>query len=184
MERGSPGLNLKRSRATKDIAAVKERLYLSDAAMAQIADQNDKLLKKGFDSCVKRQRSFMDGSAGASYVIEQVRDLVSGQKFPERISRVMARPEGEGDVHVIVVHEYETHAEAFEASRICFGAVKDGVPGSSLGFSYVESDRFEAKDYLGFVDVLPRPGRALGAGSARPAPGRLHAFPGTGTPER
>ena len=73
---------MKRSLTAKDIEAVKECLYLSDAAMAQIADQNGKLLKKGFDSWVKRQRSFMDGPAGASYVIEQVRDLVSGQKFP------------------------------------------------------------------------------------------------------
>ena len=97
----------------------------------------------------------MDGSAAAPEVIAQIRGFVSGLRFPERISRVMARPEGEGAVHVIVVHEYETHAEAFEASRICFGAVEDGVPGSRLGFSYVKSERFAAEDYLGFLDVLP-----------------------------
>lgn len=155
MERGSPGLNLKRRQAAKDTEAAKEYLYLSDATMAQIADQNDKLLKKGFDSWLERQRSFMDGSAGAPEEIAQIRGLASVLNFPERISRVMARPEGEGAVHVIVVHEYETHGEAFEASRICFGAVEDGVPGSRLGFSYVKSEQFEAKDYLGFVDVLP-----------------------------
>ena len=153
MERGSPGLNLKRRQATKDIAAAEECLYLSDATMAQIADQNGKLLKKGFDSWVKEQRSFMDGSAGASEEIAQIRSSVSGLNFPERISRVMARPEGDGAVHVIVVHEYETHGEAFEASKICFGAVEDGVPGSRLGFSYVKSEHFAAEDYLGFVDV-------------------------------
>ena len=158
MERDSPGLNLKRRQAAKDIEAAEERLYLSDAAMAQIADQNGKLLKKRFDSWVKEQRSFMEGTAGASGPIAQVRDLVSGLDFPERISRVMARPEGGDDVHLIVVHEYETHGEAFEASKFCFGAVQDGVPGSSLGFSYVKSERFAAEDYLGFVDVLPRPG--------------------------
>ena len=151
---------MKRRQATKDTAAAEERLYLSDAVMAQIADQNGKLLKKGFGSWVKEQRSFTE-SAGASEEIAQIRGLVSGLDFPERISRVMARPEGGGDFHMIVVHEYETHGEAFEASKRCFGAVQDGVPGSRLGFSYVKSESFAAEDYLGCVDVLPRPGRAL-----------------------
>lgn len=155
MESSSPDLNLERRQATRDAVEAKECLYLSEATMAQIADQNGKILKRDFDSWVKTQRSFMDGSAAAPEVIAQIRGLVSGLNFPERISRVMARPEGEGAVHVIVVHEYETHAEAFEASRICFGAVEDGVPGSRLGFSYVKSERFAAEDYLGFLDVLP-----------------------------
>ena len=146
---------MKRRQATRDAVEAKECLYLSEATMAQIADQNGKILKRDFDAWVKTQRSFMDGSAGASEEITQIRSFVSGLNFPERISRVMARPEGEGAAHVIVVHEYETHGEAFEASRICFDAVEDGVPGSRLGFSYVKSEQFEAKDYLGFVDVLP-----------------------------
>lgn len=118
-------------------------------------------------------------------MITQVRDFVAGLHFPERISRVMARPGVGGSVEMLVVHEYETHGEAIKAARVDFGAVEDRVPGAYFEFFYVKSEQFEAEDYVGFVDVLPRAVHG-------PAPDRprlytveqaLEAFPSVRTPE-
>lgn len=157
MENRPPDLNLERWHAAKGTAAAEEGPYLSDADMAQIADQNAEILKKRFDSWIERQRCFVEEPAGVSEAVAQIKESVLPLRFPERISRVMARPEGGGSVQMLIVHEYETHGEAVEAAEGSFDAIEDGVPGARLAFCYVKSDQFAAEDYLGFVDVLSRP---------------------------
>ena len=93
--------------------------------------------------------------AGAD-LIGKVMALTSGMRFPDRISRVMARASGDGSIRMLIVHGYESHSKAIAASRRNADALEGQLPDADFEFSYVKTGRFTEEGSRDFVDVLAR----------------------------
>ena len=94
--------------------------------------------------------------AGAD-LIGKVTEFVSSMRFPDRISRVMARASGDGSIRILIVHGYESHSGAIAASRRSVDALEGQLPDADFEFSYVKSGRFAEEGSRGFVDVMTCP---------------------------
>ena len=90
-------------------------------------------------------------------LIGKVTELTSGMRFPDRISRVMARASGRRSVRILIVHAYESHSGAIAASRRNVDALEGQLPDADFEFSYVKSGRFTEGGSRGFVDVMTCP---------------------------
>lgn len=89
-------------------------------------------------------------SGGAA---ERVKAMISGMRFPDLISRVLVRCV-EGDaICVMMVHGYENHSGAIDATGQNADDIEDGFPDEDFEFSYVKSEHLAEEDIEGFVNV-------------------------------
>ena len=107
-------------------------------------------------NAIRYHASTARADAGAD-LIGKVTEFVSSMRFPDRISRVMARASGDGSIRILIVHGYESHSGAIAASRRSVDALEGQLPDADFEFSYVKSGRFAEEGSRGFVDVMTRP---------------------------
>lgn len=117
--------------------------------MAQAAD-NDIVLKSRQSSSDRKAPQFERPNDA---VADLIKARISSMRFPDRISGVMVRAADGDAISVMMVHRYESHSEAIDASGQNADAIEDGFPDEDFEFLYVKSERLAEEDSEGFVNV-------------------------------